>query len=126
MDTDFLKSFSKSELSRYSYYALCNLYESTCCSWNEDEYNQMMSKYTSDIKGYINVLSLMLRYIGVSCIGLQDKYKFNMDNETFFETVLDRLQERYSSDVLKRTDNTEEWEKVTNCDLSKLVIKSHS
>lgn len=126
MDTDFLKSFSKSELSRYSYYALCNLYESTCCSWNEDEYNQMMSEYTSDIKGYTNVLSLMLRYIGVSCKGLQDKYKFDINNESFFELILDRLQEHYSSDIYKEFSKSEEWEKTTNCDLLKLVNISHS
>ena len=117
MNTDFLKNYSKAELYCYCSCALYNLFEATCCAEDEKEYYQMMSEVTSDLKVYLNVLSVMLRYMGVSCSGLQDKTEFDMKNEEFFESILDRLGERNSTE--REKVSPEFREQAYKCDLSK-------
>ena len=104
MNTEFLKKMSKTELSCYSYYALCNLCEATRCAEDEADFYLTLSEYASDLKGYLNNLSLMLRYLGISCQGLQDKSDFNINNTDFFEIILDNLQDHYSKEIRKSKD----------------------
>ena len=122
MNTEFLRKMTKAEISAYSYYALCNLFESTIDADDSEEFKQLMSEFTSDIKGYVNVLSIMLRYLGVSCNGLQDKTEFDVNNEDYFTDILNRLQDLHYEDIHNIPKEIDNLNYLTHIDLSKYLV----
>ncbi len=98
--TDFLKKLTKEDKVIYSYGALCNLVNALRLSYNEDEYFEFISEFSSDLSKYLNNLSLILRSLGINCQGLQYKTCFDCNNEDYLILIADNLQLHYGKELI--------------------------
>ena len=98
--TDFLKKPTKEDKVIYSYGALCNLVNALRLSYNEAEYFEFISEFSSDLSKYLNNLSLILRSLGINCKDLQFKTCFDYNNEDYLILIADNLQPHYGKELI--------------------------
>lgn len=115
--TDFLKKLSKEDKVAYSNGALANLLNALTLAYDETEFFEMVSEFTSDLNKYLNNLSLLLRDLGIKCQNIQCMTKYDLKNIDYFDDISYLLHIHYKNEMKSYYNRDEAVKKI---DLAKL------